>query len=87
MFKFKIHQANEIIDEEFFSAVECSKSCIESVLSDLNAKIAVDRNIISIIIIGITEKECMDKIKGCFCDRDGNIYQEFNNIELLTKNI
>lgn len=83
MFTYKIHKNNEISAEDFESAIYCAKECIESVLYDFGAVIAIDGDLITITADNITEKECKERIKGCF--RTGSVYPKFLRVELLPK--
>ena len=86
MFVFKIYQGGDSTNEEFSSAIDCAKTCIESVLYDLNATVAVEGNQISIVVSNIKEKECWGKIKGCFRDSSGTFYPEFLHVESIPQN-
>jgi hypothetical protein len=83
MFIYKVHKDDEASIEDFTSAVNCAKECIENVLYDLSAVITVTDDLITITTDDITKKECKDKIQGCFCDNAGNVYPEFLRVELL----
>lgn len=83
MFTYKIHKNDEISAEDFESAIYCAKDSMESVLYDFGAVIAIDGDSIKITADNITEKECKEKINGCFCDSTGSVYPEFLRFELL----
>ena len=83
MYTYKVHKNNEVSIEDFTSAVNCAKECIESVLYDFGAVITVTGDTIIIAIDDVTEMECKEKIKGCFCDSAGNVYPEFLRVEPL----
>jgi len=82
---YKVHKDDEVSIEDFTSAVNCAKECIESVLYDLGAVVTVSDDLITITTDDITEKECKEKIQGCFCDSAGNVYPEFIRVERLSK--
>lgn len=80
-----MHKNDEVSSESFTSAANCAKDCIESVLYDFGAVITVTDDLITITTDDITEKECKEKIQGCFCDSAGNVYPEFLRVEPLSK--
>ena len=87
MFIFVVAKSMDSSDEEFESAMNCTKDCVVSVLDDESLIIDVDEN--SIIINGthsdqkndMTLTDCKEKIKGCFCDATGNLYPVFIGVE------
>ncbi len=86
MFIFKVYKSNDVNYDDFQSAVNCTKSCIESVLYDYSISVAISGDVIKICpvnvdILNLTFSECKEKIKGCFCDSHGIIYPEFSRIE------
>jgi DNA-binding LytR/AlgR family response regulator len=86
MYKIKILKPCEISAEEFESALNCARTCIESVLE--NELLFVEVTDDSITIQSDDEKGLMNmnlseikmKIKGCFCDAGGLVYPEFGKI-------
>ena len=84
MIVFRVHKAYGSEEDEYRRALDCAKSSIESVLSDFGAKAAVEGETISVSIDSLTEAQCKKMIAGCFCDRDGVIYPEFNFVEQIS---
>ena len=86
MYTFKINKSPESTREEFESAVNCARDCIESVLDNEFLSIIVAEDTILINLtdkiqsIDMTLSECKEKVKGCFMDSSGNTYPEFRNI-------
>ncbi len=71
--------------DRFQSAVDCSKSSIESILYDFPVDIQVQGNIISITEKKanlFTEKELKEMLKPAFCDENGHTFPEFGGIKL-----
>lgn len=85
MFVFKIHQENDVTDEMFSKAVDCAKASIASVLYDFDAMVAIEGDIISIVVPGLTETECEEKIMGCFRQSNEAYYPEFLRLERLPR--
>lgn len=82
MFIFKVHRADGINSEVFLSAVYCVKECIESVLDGHEPSVSVMGDVIRVEAASLSAAECKQKISGCFCDSDGNVYAEFLRVEL-----
>lgn len=85
MFIIMVHKKDGTTCEYFANAVDCAKSCIESVLHDRNAQAVVEGDKISVTVSGTTESELRDMVKGCFCDSTEALYPEFRRIELLSE--
>jgi hypothetical protein len=87
MYSFKTIKSTSSTEEEFQSAINCAVTCIESVLDNDSIKVEASGNIITIsssdseIQLEMTASECKDKIKGCFCNKSGQLYPEFSKIE------
>lgn len=86
MFIFSVTKSLDSSDEEFKSAMNCTKDCAVSVLDDESLIVDVDEN--NIIISShpdqknnMTLAESKEKIKKCFCDASGNLYHEFAGVE------
>lgn len=84
MIVIRVHKSDESEADEYFSALDCAKSSIESVLGALCSKVVVEGERISICFNDITEAQCKEMIKGCFCDHDGVTYPEFLYVEHLS---
>lgn len=86
MHKIKVLKPDEISEEEFESALNCARTCIESVLE--NGFLIVEATDDSITIesndenglMNMSLSEIKEKIKGCFCNADGLVYPEFGKI-------
>ena len=91
MFIFTVVKSLGSSDDEFESAMHCSKDCVISVLDDDALIVDVDENNIIINTSHLDQKknmtlaECKEKIKGCFCDASGNLYSEFTGVEPLER--
>jgi len=89
MYKFSIKKSPESTNEEFDSAMNCTRTCIESILDNNQIQITISDNIITIHSIDpeceieLSANECKEKIKGCFCDSSSKLYPEFEKIEPL----
>lgn len=86
MYIFQIEKSKDSTNEEFESAIKCAKNCIVSTLDNEDLKITiVDSNI---LIESHNQKkpiemplsECRAKIKNCFGDSNGTVYDEFSKI-------
>jgi len=86
-FIFNVLKSCDSSDDEFESAINCAKDCIESVLDDDSLSVTViDKRIVIESIdhdreINFTLAECKENVKGCFCDASGKLYPEFMKIE------
>ena len=86
MYVFKAIKSPESSIEKFESAIHCSRNCIESVLDceSLHVNVVEDTVVVDTfdqeLSIDMTLEECQEKIKGCFCDDSGNLYDEFTKI-------
>lgn len=85
MYTYRIHKNHRVSSEKFSSAVNSAKNCVESVLYDFGAEVLVSGDLMRIKVDSITEKECRESIRGCFCDGSGNLYPEFLRVEPLSK--
>ena len=81
--RFKIHRSLDTTDEEFLCALVCSRTSIESVLSDNDPTVTLSDDIISVDVANFTLQQCKEQIKGCFCDSSGDTYTEFKHVEVL----
>ncbi len=81
MYIYKVLKNNDVSIDDFTSAINCARECIESVLYDFDAVVTVTDDLLTITTDEISEKECKEKIQGCFCDSAGNVYPEFLRVE------
>ncbi|MDY0388477.1 MAG: hypothetical protein RBT65_15410 [Methanolobus sp.] len=91
MYVFKLNKSPDSSIEEFESALHCARESVESVLDNdiLNIKVVENTIVIDLThqqqSIDMTISECKEKIKGCFCDASGKLYQEFTQIVVQEK--
>lgn len=72
-------------EERFQSAINCSKSVIESILDAYPVEVDVHENIITIALEQtdlFTEDELKEMFKPVFCDGNGYVFPEFGVIKV-----
>ena len=91
-YKIVVHMTSDLnegsfdsAEERFLTAVGCSKGAIESIFYDHPVQVNLESNVITIEFEQsneVNEQQLKEMINPAFCETSGNIFPEFQVIEV-----